>query len=72
MNHTYSMSLVILVLGTILDDFGVDNKLGSGTLDAELDDDCENVRFRSIPLRTMSSKSSKNFFDEISVRPVLS
>jgi hypothetical protein len=72
MNHTYSMSLVILVLGIILEDFGVDDELGSGILDAELDDDCENVRLRSIPLRTMSNKSSKNFFDEVSVRPVLS
>jgi hypothetical protein len=61
----------MLVLGTIFDDFGVDDELGS-TLEAELDEVVENVRLRSRVLRTISNKSSKNFFDDASVRPVLS
>jgi hypothetical protein len=72
MHYTHSISLVILVLGTILDDFGVDVVLGSVMLEAELDDVDENVRFLSIPLRTIINNSSKNFLDDASVKPVLS
>jgi hypothetical protein len=41
-------------------------------LDAELDDVEEKVRFRSSALRTIISKSSKNFLEDASVKPVLS
>jgi hypothetical protein len=60
----------MLVLGTIFDDFGVEKELGSAMLEAELDD--EKVLLRSSALRTISSKSSKNFFEDASVKPVLS
>jgi hypothetical protein len=69
---TYSMSRVILVLGIILEDFGVDAKLGSGMLEAELDDVDEKVRLRSMDRRTINNNSSKNFFDDASVKPWLS
>jgi hypothetical protein len=45
---TYSMSLVILVRGIILVDFGADAELGLVMLDAELDDVDEKVRFLSM------------------------
>ncbi len=70
--NTYSISRVILVLGTILDDFGVDVVPGSVTLDAELEDADENVLLRSSDRLTMTNSSSKNFFDDASVKPWLS
>jgi hypothetical protein len=45
-SSTYSISRVMLVLGIIFDDFGVDDELGSVRLDAELEEVEENVRFR--------------------------
>ncbi len=66
------MFLVILVLGIILVDFRVDAELGFVMLDAELDEVDEKVRFLSSALRTIINKSSKNFFDDGSVRPCLS
>ncbi len=38
-------------------------------LDAELDEVDEKVLLRSIPRRTIINRSSRNFFDDASVKP---
>jgi hypothetical protein len=67
------MSLVILVLGFILvGRAGVDEPFGAPTeLALELDVD-EKVRLRSICRRTTAKRSSRYFFDDASVRVILS
>jgi hypothetical protein len=59
----------MLVLGTIILDFGVEDSGGVLSLAAELEEVEENVRFRSIPRRTIISNSSRNFLEEASVKP---
>jgi hypothetical protein len=59
----------MLVLGTNILAFGVEDNGGVVSLAAELEDVDENVRFLSIPRRTITSNSSKYFFDEASVKP---
>ena len=60
---------------------GLDTNLGQLDVDAdwdalvlveELDDVDEKVLLRSIPRLTITNKSSRNFFDDASVKPVLS
>jgi hypothetical protein len=63
------MSLVILVLGIIFCWTGVDDDGGVFELDAELDNVDEKVLLRSILRRTIINKSSRNFFEDASVRP---
>jgi hypothetical protein len=60
---------------------GLDTNLGRLDVDAdcdalvlveELDEVDEKVLLRSIPRLTITNKSSRNFFDDASVKPVLS
>ncbi len=65
------MSRVMLKLDSNLGRAGVEAALELPEA-SEPDDVDEKVRFRSNPRRTMCKRSSRNFFDDGSVKPVLS
>jgi hypothetical protein len=69
MKTTYSISWVMLVLGTIILALGVDDNGGVLLLETELDDVEEKVLFLSSPRRTIIRSSSRNFLDDASVKP---